>query len=87
MQVKHRKGQARGPDVRQFAGTVRENENGLFVSTGGFTSDALREPEYQAIVPLKKVLFRFLLTMSRLNNHRKDKKPMFWTILERAKPK
>jgi restriction system protein len=28
-----------------LAGTVRENENGLFVSTGGFTSDALREPE------------------------------------------
>jgi len=82
MQVKHRKGQATAPEVRALAGTVRENENGLFVSTSGFTTDALREPErgakitlidrdqfvnlllenyeklepqYQAIVPLRKV--------------------------------
>jgi len=82
VQVKHRKGQATAPEVRALAGTVRENESGLFVSTGGFTSDALREPErgaritlidrdqfvslmlenyerlepqYQAIVPLRKV--------------------------------
>lgn len=45
VQVKHRKGQATAPEVRALAGTVREGESGLFVSTGGYTSDALREPE------------------------------------------
>lgn len=43
VQVKHRKAQATAPDVRALAGTLRENENGLFVSTGGFTSEALHE--------------------------------------------
>lgn len=52
VQVKHRKGQASAPEVRQLAGTIRGNENGLFVSTGGFTSDAIREPERGAKITL-----------------------------------
>ncbi len=40
VQVKHRKGSATGPEVRSFLGTLRSGENGIFVSTGGFTSDA-----------------------------------------------
>ncbi len=85
VQVKHRKGQATQQEVQQFAGAIGasgENYNGLFVSTGGFTSHAIREaekhpnitlidrdsfvnflleyyeklePEYQALVPLRKV--------------------------------
>lgn len=83
IQVKHTKGAVTAPDVRSFRSAVRPHEKGLFVSTGGFTSDALKEPEtagapltlvdrdrfvdllteyyealepeYQAMVPLKKV--------------------------------
>ena len=85
VQVKHRKGQATQQEVQQFAGatsTSGENYNGLFVSTGGFTSNAIREgekhpnitlidrvsfvdflleyydklePQYQAMVPLRRV--------------------------------
>lgn len=40
VQVKHRKGSAGGPDLRNFIATLGDNENGLFVSTGGFTKDA-----------------------------------------------
>ena len=36
-----------GPDVRNFRAAIRPGENGLFVSMGGFTSEALREPETQ----------------------------------------
>jgi len=52
VQVKHRKGQSGAPEIRALAGTIRENENGLFVSTGGFTSEALREPERGAKITL-----------------------------------
>ena len=48
VQVKHRKGQATQQEVQQFAGATGasgENYNGLFVSTGGFTSHAIREAE------------------------------------------
>jgi len=48
VQVKHRKGQATQQEVQQFAGATGasgENYNGLFVSTGGFTSHASREAE------------------------------------------
>jgi restriction system protein len=52
VQFKHIKGQATAPEVRALAGTVRENESGLFVSTGGFTSDALKEPEKSTKITL-----------------------------------
>jgi len=83
VQVKHTKGAIGAPDVRNFRSVIRPGENGLFMSTGGFTRDALREPEragqpltlmdrdqfvdlltehyhslepeFQAMVPLKKV--------------------------------
>ena len=48
VQVKHRKGQATQQEVQQFAGATSasgESYNGLFVSTGGFTSHASREAE------------------------------------------
>jgi len=52
VQVKHRKGASGAPEIRALAGTIRGNENGLFVSTGGFTADALREPERGAKITL-----------------------------------
>lgn len=44
-QVKHRQSSAGGPDMRAFVATLREGDCGLFVSTGGFTSDARLEAE------------------------------------------
>lgn len=44
-QVKHRSAPASGPDVRNLVATLRPGESGLFVSTGGFTNDAIREVE------------------------------------------
>lgn len=83
VQVKHTKGSIGAPEGRSFRSAVRPHEKGLFVATGGFTSEALKEPEtagapltlvdrdrfvdllteyyealepeYQAMVPLKKV--------------------------------
>lgn len=82
VQVKHRAGSSGGGEIRQLKGTIKKNEKGLFVSTGGFSKEAFNEvrgepdvklmdindfinlmiehyekmePEYQALVPLKKV--------------------------------
>lgn len=52
VQVKHRKGQAGGPEIRELRGTLGATENGLFVSTGGFTSAAYREAEKQEKITL-----------------------------------
>lgn len=39
-QVKHRRDSVGGPEMRSFVATLRDGENGLYVSTGGFTRDA-----------------------------------------------
>jgi restriction system protein len=44
IEVKHRKGAMGAPDVRAFAGGLRNRDNGLYVSTGGFS----REARYEA---------------------------------------
>lgn len=44
VEVKHRKGQMGAPDLRSFLAVLRQGENGLYVSTGGFT----REARYEA---------------------------------------
>lgn len=44
-EVKHRKAAMGAPDVRAFRSTIGPEEKGVYVSTGGFTADALREPE------------------------------------------
>jgi len=43
VQVKHRQSAAGGPEIRNLVGTLGPGEQGLFVSTGGFTTDARRE--------------------------------------------
>jgi restriction system protein len=40
VQVKHRKDSSTGPEMRSFLGALRTGDSGLYVSTGGFTSDA-----------------------------------------------
>jgi restriction system protein len=43
VQVKHRQSTAGGADIRNLVGTLGEGEKGLFVSTGGFTTEAKSE--------------------------------------------
>ena len=45
VQVKHRQGTVSGPEMRAFVGALRSGDNGLYVSTGGFTRDATLEAE------------------------------------------
>jgi len=45
VQVKHRGSAAGGPDVRNFIGTLDEGESGVFISTGGYKGDAIKEAE------------------------------------------
>lgn len=45
IQVKHRVSAAGGPDVRNFIGTLDEGEYGIFISSGGYKGDALKESE------------------------------------------
>lgn len=44
IEVKHRKGTMGAPEIRSFVGGLRQKDNGLYVSTGGFT----REAKYEA---------------------------------------
>lgn len=44
-QVKHRSSKVSGPEMRAFLATLREDDNGLYVSTGGYTGDAQSESE------------------------------------------
>jgi restriction system protein len=44
VEVKHRKPAMGAPEVRSFVGGLRQHDNGLYVSTGGFT----REARYEA---------------------------------------
>ena len=45
VQVKHRKDSTGGPEMRSFLGVLHDGDSGLYVSTGGFTSDARLEAE------------------------------------------
>ena len=44
VEVKHRKDTMGAPEIRSFVGGLRQHDNGLYVSTGGFT----REARYEA---------------------------------------
>ena len=61
VQVKHRQSTAGGPAMREFVGTLRPEESGLFVSTGGFTNDASTEAEHAHVTLLDRDRFIQLL--------------------------
>lgn len=44
-EVKHRKGSMGAPEIRNFSGTLRVGDRGLYLSTGGFTKEAKYEAE------------------------------------------
>lgn len=51
VEVKHRNGQMGSQQIRSFLGGRHKDDRGLYVSTGGFSKDALYEAE-RAAVPL-----------------------------------
>lgn len=51
VEVKHRSGAMGSNPVRSFIGALRDGDNGLFVSTGGFTREARYEAE-RATIPM-----------------------------------
>jgi restriction system protein len=51
VEVKHRGGQMGSPAIRSFLGGRHKDDRGLYVSTGGFSKDALYEAD-RAAVPL-----------------------------------
>lgn len=51
VEVKHRKGQMGSQEIRSFLGGRHKDDRGLYVSTGGFSKDALYEAD-RASIPL-----------------------------------
>jgi len=51
VEVKHRSGSMGSQEIRSFFGGLRAGDKGLYVSTGGFSKDALYEAE-RAIYPI-----------------------------------
>lgn len=54
VEVKHRSGQMGSKEIRSFTGGLRPGDKGLYVSTGGFSKDALYEAE-RSNVPIKLI--------------------------------
>lgn len=52
VEVKHRKEAINAPTLRSFIGGLRNTDSGLYVSTGGFTKEAVYEAD-RAIMPIK----------------------------------
>lgn len=52
VEVKHRKGAMGAPALRSFIGGLRSTDSGLYVSTGGFTKEAIYEAD-RALMPVK----------------------------------
>jgi restriction system protein len=49
VEVKHRSGAVGAPSVRSFIGGLRQNDRGLYVSTGGFSREGRYEAERSTI--------------------------------------
>ena len=54
VEVKKRKDKVDAPELRSFIGGFREGDNGLYVSTGGFSKEARYEAD-RSIFPCKLV--------------------------------
>lgn len=52
VEVKHRKEAMSAPALRSFIGGLRNTDSGLYVSTGGFTKEAVYEAD-RALMPIK----------------------------------
>ena len=52
IEVKHRKGAMGAPALRSFIGGLRSTDSGLYISTSGFTKEAMYEAD-RAVMPVK----------------------------------
>lgn len=71
VEVKHRKQSADPAMVRSFIGGLRASEKGIFVSTGGFTREALYEIQ-RSPVPVSHIDLDMLANLTRDNYERFD---------------
>ena len=78
VEVKHRKAAMGAPEIRSFRSTIGPSEKGLYISTGGFTTEALREPE-KAGPPL--VLIHRDQFIELLTEHYEAMEPEFQAML------
>lgn len=81
VQVKHREGQTSGPEARAFLGTMkRGGDVGLFVSTGGFSKDAILEAQQShtpvSLMGWEDFIKLFLLVYDKLDNEFKARVPL-----------
>ena len=88
VEVKHRPRERMGaPDLRAFIGGRKPHENGLYVSTGGFTREAYYEAE-RATIPLKLLDFEELVESVLTNYAKFDERtkqlvpllPIYWPL-------
>jgi len=59
VEVKHRKDRISAPELRSFIGSLRDGDNGMYLSTGGFTQEARYEAE-RATLPVTLVDIDYL---------------------------
>lgn len=59
VEVKHRGGRIGAPELRSFLGSLRAGDNGLYLSTGGFTQEARYEGE-RATLPVTLIDIDYL---------------------------
>ena len=88
VEVKHRPRERIGaPDLRAFLGGRKPHENGLFVSTGGFTKEAYYEAE-RATIQLTLLDFEQLVSAVMANYPKLDERtkqmvplvPIYWPL-------
>lgn len=87
VEVKHRSGSMGGPEIRSFLGGLRNNDRGVYVSTGGFTKDAKYEAERSNIpITLIDLDMLLLLIVQHYDNFDTDTraliplKKIYWPI-------
>jgi restriction system protein len=79
VQVKHRQGAVSGPEMREFLGTMNhEGDVGLYISTGGFKSDAKAAASQRSvrIMGWEEFVQFFLEVYDKLENEFKAKVPL-----------
>tara|TARA_R110002074_G_scaffold203728_1_gene371872 strand:- start:1104 stop:2114 length:1011 start_codon:yes stop_codon:yes gene_type:complete len=70
-EVKHRSGSMGSNPIRSFIGALREGDQGLFISTGGFTREARYEAE-RATIPITLIDIDMLADLVVANYERFD---------------
>lgn len=77
-EVKHRGGSIGAPELRCFIGSLRDGDNGLYVSTGGFTREARYEAD-RATLPITLIDIDYLadLIVTHYENFNMEGRTLF----------